>query len=148
MKISNLIALGAFILPFTAGAAEPVTPPAPPVVAASATVPPAQELSDLQAQIPVWQARAAIAKLKADIKKSDAADQPPVQATPQGQTAPAMHLISVTAFNGKYGAIIDVDGRGIQVRVGDLLSTGWRVARINDTTVVLMRGRQSRVLSL
>lgn len=125
----------------------------------------ASQLASLQAQIPIWQARARIAKLKAEVQRAEKGGptqeggqfagraQPgmPAMAAPaptRAQSSPIMHLETVTAYNGHYVALLDVDGAGIQVRQGDEVVGGWRVARITDNAVKLVRGRQLRMLRL
>lgn len=125
----------------------------------------ASQLASLQAQIPIWQARARIAKLKAEVQHAEKggsghesaplAGRPlpgsATMATPvpaPAQPGSIMHLETVAAYNGHYVALLDVDGAGIQVRQGDEVADGWRVARITDNAVELVRGRQSRMLRL
>lgn len=120
------------------------------------------ELTTLQSEIPVLRARAEIAKLHADIANAQAATQSgpsAVQATPLTGTAavvPApeqqtsadidVRLVSIAAWDGRYAAMLQIDGRSIRVREGDLIDGGWRVAHIGDTSVELdRRGRARRV---
>jgi type IV pilus biogenesis protein PilP len=139
--------------------AAPVAPASAPADAS------ASQLASLQAQIPIWQARARIARLKAEIQHAEKgpsgqqrgsyAERPqsgsPAVSKPTSvfaQSGSIMHLETVAAYNGHYVALLDVDGAGIQVHQGDEVADGWRVARITDNAVELVRGRQSRMLRL
>lgn len=153
------------ILPFVAAALCAVAHAAPVAPASAPADASASQLATLQAQIPIWQARARIAKLKAEIQHAEKGGsarasgpfagpaQPgsPAVAAPapaRAQSNSIMHLETVAAYNGHYVALLDIDGAGIQVRQGDEVAGGWRVARITNNAVELVRGRQSRVLRL
>lgn len=163
MRIINAIALLLAIGATVAAHAGPVA------AASAPTDDSASQLASLQAQIPIWQARARIAKLKAEIHHAEkgapaggegpfaghqpsgaAATASPAIAPPPMQAAQGsmMHLETVSAYNGHYVALLDIDGAGIQVRQGDEVAGGWRVARITDSAVELVRGKQSRLLRL
>lgn len=129
----------------------------------------ANQLAALQAQIPLWQARARIAKLKAEIQHAEkggstnehgtisganVADAPVAtppsmgSRPPSSAQAPTIHLETVSAYNGHYVALLDINGAGVQVRQGDEISGGWTISRITDSAVELVRGKESRLLRL
>lgn len=165
MRTTKTIHLFLMILFAGAAVAAPPAPPAPEASVAQGGT--GGQLSALQAQIPLWEVRAKIAKLQAEVKNADKDQSPGAAAgwfpgtapsTAQAHTAPSaalgpmraasMHLESVTAYNGRYAALIDVNGTGIEVRQGDELAGGWVVARITDNAVELSRGKHSRILRL
>jgi type IV pilus biogenesis protein PilP len=127
-----------------------------------------EELARLQAQIPVLTAKAAVAELNARIWKAEHADAQsggPSLATVAPSSAVSsvsgtgshlggggaqdpgsLSLQSVSAYNGRYSAVLSVAGVAVPVQVGDQVADGWKVARITDTSVELARGRESRTV--
>jgi type IV pilus biogenesis protein PilP len=127
---------------------------------------PADDWSTLQSQVALLRVKAEIARLQAEIRTAGAAAGSPASspAGPVGQPAVAVsnpetraalpvlgndvRLVSVDAYNGQFGALLDVDGRSVPVRERDVIDGGWTVARITGTTVELRRGAQTRVVRL
>jgi len=139
--------------------------------AASIAVPqtsPSDELAALEAQIPILEAKAKIAKLNADIKDpSGMAQGPqgiglpglpalggailPVSAQAVAAQRPidsVVHALSISAFDGQYRALLAVDGQNVTVRQGDEIQGGWTVQSITDAGVKLIKGKQVRVVRL
>lgn len=125
---------------------------------------PSDELATLQAQIPILEAKAKIAKLNADIAAAQAGPQqqsnstPPVPAQPQPSVAAmrfpvvqqrsdtGMRAVSISAFDGVYHASIVVNGEETPVTPGQSVDGGWTVKSITDSAVTLVRGKQTVVL--
>lgn len=132
---------------------------------------PAEELANLQAQIPILEAKAEIAKLKAQIENGGAAPSGPGQGAPsptapwganpmQATTAPGnsagatgsstaksgMEAVSISGFDGRYQAVLTIDGHTVSVRPGDTIEGGWKVASITDSSVTLAHGKRVVVL--
>lgn len=148
-----------------AAVSAPVTSASLPL-GASAPLSESDELAALQSQIPILKARAEIAEYQAAIKKAEA-QQAGAQLTPapgqatslQGrlpiavarvmseQTEP-MLVLAIRAYNGIYEAQLDLNGQPIVVRAGNTLDGGWKVTRIDDSSVRLERGRHIRILGL
>jgi type IV pilus biogenesis protein PilP len=143
--------------PATVPAASPGTQSGP-----SARGSESDELANLQRQIPLWKARAEIAKYQADVRKSDPVSglsaPLPGAATPvvQGQApVPAMvapvqaegpRALSLRAYDGKYSAVVEVNGQATTVRTGDTLEGGWKVASVDGAGIKLVNGKRVRML--
>lgn len=122
------------------------------------------ELANLQRQIPLWKARAEIAKYQAEVRKSDPVSglstPLPGTATPAAQVqapapAPAMaapalaegpRAVSLRAYDGKYSGVVEVNGQATTVRTGDTLEGGWKVASIDGAGIKLVNGKRVRML--
>lgn len=121
------------------------------------------ELGALQTQIVQLKAEAEIAKLKAEIANAGK-DQAKagigapmaagsslapvvVPAARHGEAVP-MRALLVSSYDGRFTAVIDVGGRPIRVRKGDVVVHGWRVLNISRLGVELERGRRVRWLEL
>ncbi|MGF6440602.1 type IV pilus biogenesis protein PilP [Paraburkholderia youngii] len=132
------------------------------------------DLADLQAQIPVLQAKATIAELNARIAKATAeggrgilpvsmpSSQLPVPSGgPLVITSPAqaathavraeggtegMSVTSLTGFDGVYRAVINVGGVDQPAEVGASVGTGWTVKAVTGAGVTLVKGKQTVVL--
>jgi type IV pilus biogenesis protein PilP len=127
---------------------------------------PADDWSTLQSQVAMLRVKAEIARLQAEIRTAGAAAASPASlpAVQAGQPAPAasnpeprtastvlrddVRLVSVDAYNGQFGALLDIGGRSVPVRERDVIDGGWTVARISGTAVELRRGAQTRVVRL
>lgn len=125
-----------------------------------------QRLAALLKQIPILQAQDQIAKLKHDIAVNEGGGQ--VGAIPMGALpafgAPiaspvalpqtpqrsivhtSIRAVAVNAFDGRYNAVLDVDGKTITVRVGEAVADGWKVSAITETSVTIVNGKQARIL--
>lgn len=129
----------------------------------------AEELATLQAQIPILEAKARIAKLKAEIDNggsnatpgpggaalpampswgtsSARAASPPAPAADSASARSGMQAISISGFDGRFQAALTIDGRNVTVRPGDTLDGGWKVSNITESSVTLVRGKQVVVL--
>ncbi|WP_144153352.1 type IV pilus biogenesis protein PilP [Paraburkholderia sp. BCC1885] len=143
----------------------PAAAPATAVINAPAPMTASERLADLQAQIPLLQAQDQIAKLKHDIAVNEGNAQmgapgsmlPPLGAAVApalpvvSQKAPArapIRAVAVNAFDGRYSAVLDVDGRTMTVRIGDSVADGWRVSVITEASVTLANGKQVRILKV
>ena len=120
------------------------------------------ELANLQKQIPLWKARAEIAKYQAEVRKSEpavglAAPLPaatmaaaqgavPAAAPAASALAAGPRAISLHAYDGKYTAMVEVNGQAIPVRAGDTLDGGWKVAGIDDAGIKIVNGKRVRIL--
>lgn len=125
------------------------------------------ELGGLQARIQVLEAQRKIAELNKAIRDANGAasaggqSSPPVAlngalpastatSTPSAAivskpSAAEMQVLTITAFDGRYRALLDNGSRQQDVQVGDTVA-GWLVTRITEHTVELARGkgRQAR----
>jgi type IV pilus biogenesis protein PilP len=165
MKLkSTLIALA--LLPVVAYAASGTTPEAPSTVSASQQTAgsPTDELASLQSQIPIWKAKAEIAKYRADIRNADTAQQggtsslnaplPPAQLptalpAPARAAAPAseaIRVVSIRGYKGQYAASLDVDGTVVSAQAGDVIDGNWTVTSVSDTQVLLSKKGLTRVV--
>ena len=121
----------------------------------------ADRLGALQSQIQVLKAEAEIAKLNADIAnagkdqaKAGGMIEPAAAGTlgpvvvPPAQRNEPMRALLVSSYDGRFTAVIDVAGRPIRVRKGDVIVHGWRVLNISRMGVELERGRRVRWLEL
>ena len=147
-----------------------VTAPAQRTIAPSAST----ELADLQAQIPLLQARATIAELNARIAKATAdggrgilpvtmqSSMVPVPSggplintnavpaatravRPEGGTD-GMSITSLTGFDGQYRAVINVGGVEEPAVPGASIGAGWTVKAVTGAGVTLVKGKQTVVL--
>lgn len=132
---------------------------------------PAEELANLQAQIPILEAKAEIAKLKAQIENGGTAPSGLAQGMPspmtpwggtptqgpaaQGNSAgatgsptakPGMEAVSISGFDGRYRAVLTIDGHTVSVRPGDTIEGGWKVTSITESSVTLAHGKHVVVL--
>lgn len=177
--IASLIALTAtaFAIPCAFAqddASAQASPPAKPAATVSASsMSPADELAALQAQIMILEAKAKIAKLRAEIDNAGAPPQamqapgmgmpvmpsmsmnmapaasssaPGTAAATHGTGTGAMQVVSISCFDNHCNAMISVDGHNVAVRQGDTLDGGWKVAGITDSSITLARGKQVHVL--
>jgi type IV pilus biogenesis protein PilP len=125
----------------------------------------ADELGALDKQAALWKKRAEIARYKAEVSASDARQQVPLSAAlpmAQGALPPlpaasqsalgASHgrptLVRIGGADGRYDALIDVDGHTVDAFAGDTLEGGWRVVAIDAGSVHLLRGKQQLTLRL
>ncbi|CAJ0718540.1 hypothetical protein LMG7143_04441 [Ralstonia thomasii] len=122
----------------------------------------ADELTALQRQLVVWKAKAELAKYQAEVKRAEqASTAATIAPTAPGQVAgqaPAptpmrspsaadsTRLVSLRAFDGRYSAVLDVDGKQMPVRAGDTIEDGWKVGSIDETGVKLVNNKRVRVL--
>ena len=135
----------------------------------------AKQLALLEKRIPVLKAQAEIARQEAEIAKAEAekrnaalppatpgtqalslsASLPPsatVQAPTSSRPAtPAKtpdwpDITGIKAFNGKFRASLDVNGNDVPVREGDQIDGGWSIGPITETTVLLVKGKQTHLL--
>lgn len=118
------------------------------------------ELANLQRQIPLWKARAEIAKYQAEVRKSDpvsglstplpGAAPPAAQVPAPAMAAPAPaegpRAVSLRAYDGKYSGVVEVNGQATTVRTGDTLEGGWKVASIDGAGIKLVNGKRVRML--
>jgi type IV pilus biogenesis protein PilP len=126
---------------------------------------PPDDWSTLQSQVALLRVKAEIARLQAEIRTAGAAAASPASLPaaqaghPAAVSNPEPHaastvlrddvrLVSVDAYNGQFGALLDIGGRSVPVRERDVIDGGWTVARISGTAVELRRGAQTRVVRL
>jgi type IV pilus biogenesis protein PilP len=132
----------------------PAAGPAAPVASTSTQ---ADDLASLQAQIQLLTAKAQIAKLKQEIATASGAPTAPssvVSNAPVPQTVSVeppkvsggMSAVTITAFNGVYRGVVNVNGEDIPVQPGQTIDGGWKVAKITDSEITLVRGKQTIVL--
>ncbi|WP_116138411.1 type IV pilus biogenesis protein PilP [Trinickia diaoshuihuensis] len=132
---------------------------------------PAEELANLQAQIPILEAKAEIAKLKAQIENGGTAPSGLAQGMPSPMNAwggtpapastsqsgsssatsgsadkPGMQAVSISGFDGRYQAVLTIDGRTVSVRPGETIEGGWKVTSITESSVTLAHGKRVVVL--
>ncbi|KVV40920.1 hypothetical protein WT27_13425 [Burkholderia territorii] len=60
----------------------------------------------------------------------------------------ATQVVEISSYEGRYRAVLDVDGVRVEVERGDKLRDGSRVERITDSTVILVRGKRARMIGL
>ncbi|MBY4898652.1 type IV pilus biogenesis protein PilP [Cupriavidus sp. AU9028] len=125
----------------------------------------ASELAALQSQHALWKVRAEIAKLKAEVRRSEEGGgaplpspsvgfpvslqasgpmQPAIERATPGRDAP--RLLALRAFDGDYNAVLEIGGRAVPVQAGDVLEGGWKVVTIGDDGVKLANGKRVRTL--
>ncbi|RWA55692.1 hypothetical protein AU476_06155 [Cupriavidus sp. UYMSc13B] len=135
----------------------------------------AQQLADLQVENMILEMKAKNAKLAAEIRTAEqgpsatAATASPMVPSLQMPLQPAVGmagnasslapaaavrsndgptLISITAYDGRFRANIDIDGRIVQRSQGESIDGGWSVSRISESSVELKRNKQLRVLRM
>lgn len=125
------------------------------------------QLSDLQARIPVLKAQAEIAELQARIRTASAAGSTTAPAGthapspfPSGQpvgyaprspnppTSSAIDLVSIRGYKGQYTASLSINGEVVQVLQGDTVDGGWTVSSIAGSEVRLTRKGATRVVRM
>ena len=57
-----------------------------------------------------------------------------------------MQAVSISGFDGRYQAVLTIDGRNVSVRPGDTLDGGWKVSNITESSVTLAHGKHVVVL--
>lgn len=160
-------AFGAAPASNASAAAEPgAGAPSAAVADVSSQITDSQRLAALLKQIPLLQAQDQIAKLKHDIAINEGGGQagalpagtlpaisapaaPPAALLQMPQRSAAhssIRAIAVNAFDGRYNAVLDVDGRTITVRVGEPVGDGWNVSAITEASVTIVNGKQVRIL--
>uniref|UniRef100_UPI003BEEB637 type IV pilus biogenesis protein PilP n=1 Tax=Burkholderia arboris TaxID=488730 RepID=UPI003BEEB637 len=65
---------------------------------------------------------------------------------PSMRVSNGFELRSITAFDGRYRAVIEANGRVYDVAAGDRIDGGWVVRSIGDTRVTLANGKKSRTI--
>lgn len=65
---------------------------------------------------------------------------------PPMRVSNGFELRSITAFDGRYRAVIEANGRVYDVAAGDRIDGGWIVRSIGDTRVTLANGKKSRTI--
>ncbi|WP_176026137.1 hypothetical protein [Robbsia andropogonis] len=138
--------------------------PVPPVAAAvtDAGASPAARLAALNSEAAVLEVELHVAELKRKIRDANApaalggamssAIMPNLPNLPNAgslDAAPAVQkglsAVSISAYDGRYQAIVSDDGAQRLVHIGDKLDD-WLVSDITDTMVVLKRGKVTREL--
>lgn len=132
----------------------------------------AKELEALQAEIPLWKAKAEIAKYRAEVSKAEQSmggtlgaplPIPGAGQLPQGPMpnampvriptsvdrgeADGMRLVTLRAFDGRFDAVVDIGGNVVTVRAGDTVGQ-WKVTTIGSAGVQLTSGKRVRTLRL
>jgi len=133
---------------------------APPQSAGS----PTDELASLQSQIPIWKAKAEIAKYRADIRNADTVQQggspsmnaplpqapmPTPLATATHAPAPvadAIRVVAIRGYKGQYAASLEIDGTVVSAQAGDVIDGNWTVTSVSDTQVLLSKKGLTRVV--
>lgn len=70
----------------------------------------------------------------------------PAAAPAASALAAGPRAISLHAYDGKYTAMVEVNGQAIPVRAGDTLDGGWKVAGIDDAGIKIVNGKRVRIL--
>ncbi|MDA8095273.1 MAG: type IV pilus biogenesis protein PilP [Betaproteobacteria bacterium] len=134
--------------------AAPTVPPAP------ATDTPARQMSHLSTEITILKKELEVAKLRTEIAAGGAPSSSlpaPGAALPlppggQGALPPApsaqIKVWSIARREGRFVATLSVDGQAVDVRQGDAVNGGWRVATITTRTVILKRGGSVKTLRI
>jgi type IV pilus biogenesis protein PilP len=166
MKIKSLLAMLS-LMPVIAYAVTTSTDQGASVSANApqrATVP--DELAELQSQVPLWKARAEIAKYKADVRNAETSPSagpsaslgaPLPQAQPTAVTVPmhnpapsadanSIRVVSIRAYKGQYAAALDIGGNIVNTQPGDVIEGDWLVSSISDTQVQLSKKGLTRVV--
>lgn len=159
----HILQLILLALPLSALAAEPT-----PAISSEASQ--ADDLATLNYEAQILGIKAKIAQLRADIRKADA-DQgygspvagglPPLPSIgtaaaalpsnePSQSTPVGPQVVMISAFDGRYRAQLELDGKAeaVTVQEGDMVEGGWTVSRISDSSVTLTKGKQVRVVRL
>lgn len=120
------------------------------------------ELATLQSQNSILKLKAENAEFEARIRKAQKADDnsatglnaslPSPAAMPAPISLPSMRGVSdidirsITAFDGRYRAVLNANGRMYDVAAGDRLDGGWTVRTISGSGVTLAKGKKTRTI--